>query len=361
MKILLLGDFSTVNLNLKYGLELLGHEAMLVSHGDGFKSLDTDVKVYARKQGENKYIGALKELKSHYQVSKQLKGFDIVQTAAHFFFHNRIDKYLFPRIFDNNKKTVLLNTACSVPYNSFVKTLPYSACDGCKLYDLPGNVCVHETSEAKQQEYERYKRYNAIVSTHFEYYNAFDQTEFKHKNHFIPVGIRTELFNFIDKPREEKINIYYGEIRKGFKGGHYIEEALSRIENSSYSRFFNIIKTAKLKYSDYIKVLEKSDILIDQASSYSYGVNALIGLAMGKVVMGGAEPEATALLTGENTNENPIINILPDAEDIYNKLLWLLENRALMPDIGQRGRNFVEKYHSIPEVAKKYEKLYLTL
>lgn len=361
MKILFLGDFSTVHLNLKFGLEKLGHEVVLVSHGDGFKSLDADVKLYSRKKDENKYVGALKEISNQYKISKKLNGFDIVQTAAHFFYHNRIDKFLFPKIFDENNKTVLLNTACSVPYNAFVKTLRYSACNACKLYDLVGNVCVHDTKQAEFDEYQRYKKYNAIVSTHFEYYNAFNQTIFKEKNYYIPVGIRVDQFIYEEnRIKNEKINIYYGEIRKGFKGGHFIEEALQKLESSEYSKYFNIIKTSKLSYQEYIKVIQNSHVLIDQASSYSYGVNALIGLALGKVVLGGAEPEAMKLIT-EIEDENPIINILPNADDIYNKLIWILDNKDLLPNIGMKGRIFVEKYHSIDIVAKKYENLYLNL
>lgn len=361
MKILLLGDFSSVQLNLKHGLESIGHNVTLVSHGDGFKALDSDFKLYTRKKGENKYVGAYKEIRDQYKISKILKGFDIVQTAAHLFFHNRIDKFLFPKIFDQNSKTVLLNTACSVPYNAFVKTLRYSPCASCKLYDLVGNVCVHETKQAQIDEYIRYVKYNAIVSTHFEYYNAFNQTQFKDKNHFIPVGIRTDQFLYKENRVEnEKINVYYGEIRKGFKGGQFIEEALMKIESSKYSKYFNIIKTSKLSYHEYMKVIESSHVLIDQASSYSYGVNALIGLALGKVVLSGAEPEAIRLVT-VSSEENPLINVLPAADDIYNKLIWILNNKHLLPSIGIKGRLFVEKYHSIDVVARKYEKLYLNL
>ena len=361
MKILLLGDFSTVNLNLKYGLENLGHEVVLVSHGDGFKALNSDIKVYSRTKGENKYIGATKEIIHQYKISTKLKNFDVVQTAAHTFYHNRIDKYLFPKIFEQNDKKVLLNTACSEPYNTFVKKLPYSACNNCKLFDLSEQKCIHEFPNAQAEEYERYKRYNAIVSTHYEYFNAFNQTIFKDINHFIPVGINTKTLKFEElDTASDKINIYYGEIRTGFKGGNYIEEALDKIRNSEYANYFNIVITNRVSYSEYLKIIQNTHILIDQASSYSYGVNALIGLALGKVVLSGAEPEAIKLITND-LSKNPIINILPSANDIYNKLIWLLDNKDQIKSISNKGRTFVEEFHSIELIAKKYEALYLSL
>ena len=360
MKILLLGDFSTVQLNLKNGLEHRGHDVTLISHGDGFKKVDSDIKVYTRSKDENKYMGALKEIKSQFLISKKMKNYDVVQTAAHIFFHNRIDNLLFPKIFNENKKTVLLNTACSYPYNLFVKKLQYSPCQECKKNDLTNSKCDHEKINAKSIEFERYDKYNAIVSTHYEYYQAFNDTIFKSKNNFIPIPINLNRFEYDDLLITDKINIYYGEIRKGFKGGVYIEEALEKIRNSPYSKYFNIIVSKKLTYTEYLKVISSCHVLIDQASSYSYGVNAIIGLSKGKVVLSGAEPESVELLS-DSESSNPIINIKPNSDDIYNKLLWILENKHLMKNIGLKGRDFIKKFHSLDVISEKYEKLYLSL
>ena len=360
MKILLLGDFSTVQLNLKKGLEHRGHDVTLISHGDGFKKVDSDIKVYTRSKNENKYIGAFKEVKSQFLLSRKMKNFDVVQTAAHIFFHNRIDGFLFPKIFDNNKKTVLLNTACSYPYNLFVKKLHYSPCEECKKNDLINVKCDHEKVNAKSIEFDRYEKYNAIVSTHYEYYQSFNETIFKNKNNFIPIPVDLNQFQFDEIIIIDKINVYYGEIRKGFKGGVYIEEALEKIRNSPYSKYFNIIVSKKLTYAEYLKVISSCHILIDQASSYSYGVNAIIGLSKGKVVLSGAESESVELLSDSQIS-NPIINIKPNSDDIYNKLIWLLENKSKLPEIGSKGRAFINKFHSLDSISEKYEQLYMSL
>lgn len=360
MKILLLGDFSTVQLNLKKGLEYRGHDVTLISHGDGFKKVDSDIKVYTRHKDENNYIGALKEITHQLQISQKIKNFDVVQTASHIFYHNRVDGYLFPKIFERNKKTVLLNTACSLPYNNFVKQLKYSPCKDCKIYDLKNGICEHEKINAKSIEFDRYKKYNAIVSTHFEYYQSFNETIFKNKNKFIPIPVDLNQFQFDKTIILDKINVYYGEIRKGFKGGIYIEEALEKIRNSRYSKYFNIIVSEKLSYAEYLKVISSCHVLIDQASSYSYGVNAIIGLSKGKVVLSGAEHEAIELLSDFQIS-NPIINIKPNSDDIYNKLIWLLENKDKLQEIGSKGRDFVNKFHSLDYISEKYENLYMSL
>ena len=45
MKILLIGEYSNLHNSLKKGLIELGHEVTLVSFGDGFKNLSSDIRL----------------------------------------------------------------------------------------------------------------------------------------------------------------------------------------------------------------------------------------------------------------------------------------------------------------------------
>jgi len=360
MKVLLLGDFSSAQYNLKLGLEQLGHQVTLVSHRDGFKKTPTDVEFYLRKENENKYLGAAKEIFSQIHRSRMFKGYDIIQTAAHLFFHNRIDKFMFPRILENNHRAVMFHAACSEPYNRFVRTLRYSPCVTCKRYDLPKNSCDHEKENARDFEYSRYEQYHAIVSSHFEYYKAFESTRFGSKNHFIPIPIKSnEVFTPIQSV-PEKLNVYYGEIRKGFKGGTVIEEAIQKVKSSSFGKHFQFTVSRKLPYQEYLKVISESHILIDQANSYSYGVNALVGMSKGKIVLSGAEPEVLDFM-GITAEKMPIINIKPNVDDIFNKLIMLFETRAEIPDRSDKSIRFVQEHHDPLVIAQKYSELYASL
>lgn len=360
MNILLLGDFSSAQYNLKLALQDLGHQVTLISHGDGFKQTPSDIKIYKRNNSEIRYIGAIKEILSQYKISRSLKGFDIVQTASHIFFHNKIDKFLFPKIFEYNNKTVLFHAACSLPYNRFVKTLKYSPCHTCKKFDLKSYICEHEKKDALEFEFNRYEKYNAIVSAHYEYFKAFENTPFRNKNFFIPIPINTSEVNKPINFTPQKLNVYFGETRKGFKGSEVILQAIEKIKKSKYNKYFNFIITSKLPYKEYIQIINDTHIIIDQVNSYSYGVNALVGLSKGKIVLSGAEPEVLNFM-GVELNQCPIINILPNVEDIYNKLISLLENKSRIPELSEKGINFVYNYHSPLKIAKEYEKLYYSL
>lgn len=360
MKILLLGDFSSAHYNLKLGLQELGHQVTLVSHRDGFKKTPTDIEFYHRSENGNKYLGAAREILSQYLLSTQLKGYDVVQTASHIFYHNRIDNYLFPKIFENNGKSVLFNGACSEPYNQFVKTLSYSPCATCKQFDLDKNGCENEKINARAHEYSRYERYHAIVSSHFEYYKAFERTVFHNKNHFIPIPIRSEELSLPISVVPEKLNVYYGETRKGFKGGAVIEAAIEMVKSSTYGRFFNFTTSRKIPYDEYVRVMNETHVLIDQANSYSYGVNALVAMSKGKIVLSGAEPAAVEFM-GIEQSECPVVNIRPSEKDIYDKLIALYESRFALPEHSQQSIDFVKLHHDPIAIAHRYVELYNSL
>jgi hypothetical protein len=72
-------------------------------------------------------------------------------------------------------------------------------------------------------------------------------------------------------------------------------------------------------------------------------------MALGKVVLGGAEPEH---MRAVRVRETPVVNILPDPHDIVNKIETVLEQRDRLEEWGQRSRCFVEEIHGHVKVAR---------
>ena len=107
-----------------------------------------------------------------------------------------------------------------------------------------------------------------------------------------------------------------------------------------------------LPYAEYMQIMNGCNILVDQLYSYSPGMNGLLGMAKGMATISGGEPEIYSIL---NEEENmPIINPIPDKEDIFNKFSSLVENIDSIEDIGKNSRKFVEKHHNYIDVAMKY-------
>jgi hypothetical protein len=97
--------------------------------------------------------------------------------------------------------------------------------------------------------------------------------------------------------------------------------------------------------------------VIDQASAYSVGMNALYSLANGRATLSGAEPEALEF-TGVSAASNPVIAIRPDPDQIHDALASLVERKSELPELGRRSADYVAKYHGADVIAGQYEALY---
>lgn len=86
-------------------------------------------------------------------------------------------------------------------------------------------------------------------------------------------------------------------------------------------------------------------------------MNALEAMSRGLVNVGGAEPENYEILHEEHLR--PIINVLPDEEDVYRCLLELVDHREeLFPRLQRESMEYIAKHHDYIVVARKYEQLY---
>ena len=137
------------------------------------------------------------------------------------------------------------------------------------------------------------------------------------------------------------------------KGNKYFEKSLSIIE-AKYSNKVEIIRTIDKAYSDHIKNVKNCKILLDQVYAYDQGYNALEAMAMGKVVLTGAEKEWR-----EHYNiveDYVVINAMTNVTYLVEKLSWLIENPEKIKIISKNAREFILKYHDYKTITKKYLK-----
>ena len=268
------------------------------------------------------------------------------------------------KILRSGKPVVLFNAACSFPYNRLVSTLSYRPCEHCKRYDLPQTnrtvICPHETRSQQTFETYVYNKVSAIVSSHYEYYQAMKLAGFRDKNHLIPIPYPVNPEEVYFYRPSGRLKVYLGITRIGFKGVLHMLKAIEIIKSSRYSRFFQFIIRQRLPYEQHRELVRQADVLLDQTSTYSYGVNALVGLSLGKIVLSGAEPVALKE-AGIEPEDCPIINIVPDASAIASKLIELLDMRNSWMDLQEKGIQFMLKYHNPVNIAKRYETLYNSL
>ena len=113
-----------------------------------------------------------------------------------------------------------------------------------------------------------------------------------------------------------------------------------------------VVTAENLPFDEYLKQMASCDILLDQIYSYTPSMNALQAMAMGLVAVSGGEEEQYELLGEQELR--PIVNILPDADDIRTKLEDLILHPERIPLLKAQGIAYVRRHHDAKQIAQQY-------
>lgn len=370
MRIVIIGEFSSFSKNLSAGFRSLGHECFVFSWGDGFKKIALDGEGYYVKMPclDNiptflrgilyrykcycSYIDLKKKVKS---ISSRKKWDAVLIVSPNFIKKQGLSNIHFPYF----SKDMILSMV-NFPENIFL-----SACGG----DVPFyDYWKDQNFKNKHIVDVNIKRYLSPDSIrHFDYYSSFinkvipiswTYAEAWRKSRMvkkyticptIPLPVDTKKYQPFNKIGD-KIVIFHGIIRPETKGSSYIMSAMKKLQEDFPDKVECIAKGG-MPLDEYLEVLNKTNILIDQTYACSSGMNALYSLAMGKALLGGNVPENSI----ENNYPNiPIIDIGPDTEQIYKKLEELVNNPQGILHMSKEGRKYVEQVHDSKVVAARY-------
>lgn len=366
MKILLIGEYSGVSKNLKKGFSKLGHNTTIFTNGDGWKKIATDSEdlCFEYKSNYNLFGKSLRgtwRLKALFQffnfkwkIRNLQNVFDLVIIINYEFI--RLANELSPKLTFSNIKKISKNNApiflmaCGDEYTYLT--------EGSKMRYWPHDKTDMSKNRYFKKEYLDlfkilHEHITAIVPGMYEYANAYricKEARALKIEGTIPFAFDTETITAFNKVTDSKIRIYHGINREDFKGTQIIREAL-RILKEKYPNEVEIRIEGGMPLEEYIKVLKESNIVIDQCKSYSYGMNAIYSMALGKVVFSGNEPEC---MKEFGRNDIPIINILPEVNDIVRKLESFIEQPNLIKEYSVKSREFVEDFHNDIMVAKQF-------
>lgn len=347
MKILLLGEYSALHTNLKEGLLELGHDITLAGYGDGFKKIPLDLNfdsdmpwILSKLSRKIKPLINIKKLENH----------DILQLMNPFiFYHYFPSKFFHEYVFRNNSRSFLLAAGDDAYFWKYGrKKLAYGPFDDFLKYDIHQENYYMDSHRALEHNNFIINHVEKIIPIAYEYKVSYESHP--KISGCIPIPINTNKIKYTENIPQQKLVIFHGLNRYGFKGTRHIEQAFSYLQEK-YPNDIECIIDGKMPLDKYLSVMKRANIIIDQANSYSCGVNAIYALAMGKIVMGGAEPESLLSLGVSNS---PVINIKPSAASIIQKIQNILDIRQSIPEIGYRSRQFVEENHCYLKVAQKY-------
>lgn len=348
MKILLLGEFSSLHNNLKSGLRQLGHKAVVAAAGDGFKRIPADISF------EKNWPGVLEKIYRQYSPLlhlRELRGYDVVQLINPFSFYG----YGFPvkpfyrRIHDGNKKMFMLaagDDAYCLRYA--VPKLRYSPLPDALKYDIKKPYYYMQSDRALSFNTWALDLVDGVIPIGYEYELGYLQSTKRLKT--IPIPMDVDKIKYEDNLVHERLVVFHGLNRYGFKGTRHVEEAFKYLRRK-YPNELELVIDGGLPLDQYLALMRRANVIVDQMYSYSLGVNGVYALAMGKIVIGGAEPES---LRSMGVTESPVINVEPSAASLIAAIEQLLVSKASILEHGQRSREYAVRVHDCVRVAGQY-------
>lgn len=379
MKILLLGEYSGVHTNLKDALKEAGHDVLLISNGDGYKAFDSDIYIkYKYFHSKNYFFQRIINLyyillmysgfKGIFQILyyrkiiKEMQDFDVVQLINPIFLSDYgtiVNLLVFNYLKKNNKKIFLQALGDDYIWVKYCleKNFEYSIFNNLNFKNLKKySYPLHYVYGFLNPYLNKYivKNVNAIIPGLFDYYAAYK--EYNNCTEIVPIIMK--LGNN-SKIREAKypIKIFHGwqpgkEIRKG---NHLFDIALKRLEQKYPEKVLYQI-VGGIPYKEYKTKFEDADIFVDQCYSQDCGVNALLGMANGKVVCSGFEKEVKNYY---NLDSMPLINSIPNVEIIFQDIEELVIHPSKIIEYSERAIKFIELFHNAKYVLQKYERIWL--
>jgi len=327
----------------------------ILSDGDGFKSFKRtiDIKGFT----SNKVIYTITRVFREIYAVLLLPKYDVIQIINPLVFSRfGPSKLLMYLLRKKAKKMVLLAVGDDYFYWKAYRDGKFMYSPHKDVMKLDKNIItdVWETKRLKELNEYLITKVDAIVPGMPDY-------EIGYKNHpklypliNYPINLSKIEFKANKCLPTDKIKIFQGvqRGREGFKGTNYVDQAMQVILQK-YPDEVEYFRPVSIPFEQYIAMLTKANVLIDQVNSYGSGMNGLFGLAMGKIVLGGNEP-----VNCENYNDSPIFNIKPDVEQIIETIEKVIKMKDSFELMAIKNREYIENHHSHYKIANDFLELY---
>jgi hypothetical protein len=149
----------------------------------------------------------------------------------------------------------------------------------------------------------------------------------------------------------QPLRIVHASNHRMFKGTRFLIEAVEQLQAEREP--VELVLVERVPNTRALELYRSADVIFDQCIMGNYGFFALEGMALGKPVMCFIRhPERYVL----SPDECPIINT--HISTLKKDLRYLLQQRQGLPEMGRRGRAYVEKHFSLPAFARRLAAAY---
>ena len=147
--------------------------------------------------------------------------------------------------------------------------------------------------------------------------------------------------------------IVHSPTNRQYKGTDTVLEVMEQLRKF---RKFDFHLLEKRPRQEVLEIKSRCDIGVDSIGNYlgntGYGKSGLEMLALGMPVVTSMVDEYRKWLP-----ENPFV-VANDARELYDALLEMIDDHALIQSRGEAGRLWVEKYHGFKSVNQRLNELY---
>lgn len=152
---------------------------------------------------------------------------------------------------------------------------------------------------------------------------------------------------------ESTVTIVHSPTNRKFKGTDLIISVMNKIKKE---KKINFLLLENIPRGELLLQKSKSDICIDQVGGTmggtGYGKAGLETLAMGIPTITNMTSDYADWLP-----ENPFV-VANTANDLYNKIIELIESKQMREEFGEKGKIWVKKYHGYESVDRRLKELY---
>jgi glycosyltransferase involved in cell wall biosynthesis len=149
---------------------------------------------------------------------------------------------------------------------------------------------------------------------------------------------------------DDEVVVVHAPNHRHVKGTAALIDAVEALTDEGLNVRLDVIE--RRKNDEVRKAIASADILADQFIA-GYAMFAIEGLAVGKPVLSalsGMPPEARA---AASLGECPIVDA--NEQSVEGELRRLVQDSALRRELGDAGRSFASRYHSLDAVASSWE------
>lgn len=349
---------SSLHKYLKEGLVAIGEtDVFITADSQGWKNIGGIDIEYTKWENARGLMGKYKKYMGDLRIARQFKGYDIVQLICPLPFSMVINKQIIRYLRNHNKKIVLVS--CSSDYASakayndgkfdfYIYDLYKEGLDDFDKKTIKGRCRVNNDKYVMRIA-------DKIIPVNSGYavgYLGNDKL-----SDIIPFPLNIDTIQYDENIVSKQITFFHGLNNEKTKGTPYIRDALCRLKED-YPDDVEVIMDGRMPFDKYTELMRRTNVVIDACLGPTYGINGMIALGMGKLLMSSFTKEAMEQF---GVVESPVISIKPDAKDIYDKCCFVIKNKDKIKEWGKQSREYVEQVHDYRKVARQYLEVWKTL